>query len=133
MALRYDDYDLRFYGNGIEGDLQVDPVTGDLALTEQWECPRQDMTNRIRTQTGDWSTHPDIGGDLELLEGEPNTRATADQGAAQILRTLTFDGRFSPADLTIRPVPTSIDQIDYYVFLDAGADQPLVVKQTSQL
>ncbi|OXB95101.1 hypothetical protein B9L23_07730 [Parageobacillus galactosidasius] len=121
----------------IEGDL----ITGepneeglvDLALVEKDQCARQDMTNRIRTQTGDWRSHPELGADLELLEGEPNTRETGYRGAEQILNALTYDGRFNEEDLMIRPVPVSINRIDYYVVLDSDETQPIVVTESLEL
>jgi hypothetical protein len=137
MAEKYNEKDIAFYNGGIEGDLILGPPDEDglvdFKLTDDYECARQDITNRIRTQTGDWRSHPEIGGDLELLEGEPNTRETAMKGATQIMKTLTYDGRFRESDLEIRPVPTDIYQIDYFVFLDAGEDGPLVVQQSLEL
>jgi hypothetical protein len=132
----YKERDIRFYGQradgtAIEGDLipgapDADGLV-DFALTEDFECARQDMINRIRTQTTDWRSHPNIGGDLELLEGEPNTRETAAKAAEQIAKTLSFDGRFDLADLSIRPVPTDIYSIDVYTILNTK-DEPVYVK-----
>jgi hypothetical protein len=132
---KYNEVDIGFYqfdesGSPIiEGDVVFE--NGDIKLTGEFESARQDITNRIRTQTGDWRSHPKIGGDLELLEGEPNTRDTANRGVNQINQTLTFDNRFNPDDITIRPVPVRLDQIDYYVFLDAG--KSVVVKKSQNL
>jgi hypothetical protein len=121
----------------IEGDLIAGEPNEegfvDLALTNDYDSARQDMINRIRTQTGDWRSHPDLGADLELLEGEPNTRETGYKGAEQILRSLTYDGRFNAEDLLIRPVPTSIHSIDYYTVLDTDENKPLIVKETLNL
>lgn len=128
----YNEQDIRFYAEGIEGDFVVDE-SGDFALTEDYESARQDITNRIRTQTGDWRSHPDIGADLELLEGEPNTRETGQRGEEQIYRTLTYDNRFDTEDLHVRAVPTSIDSIDFYVMLDTDSRKPVVVNESVEL
>jgi hypothetical protein len=121
----------------IEGDLIIgeENIEGlcDLALTKDYDSARQDITNRVRTQTGDWRSHPKIGGDLELLEGEPNTRETGMQGVEQIRQTLTFDGRFLDNDLSIRPVPTTIESIDYYTMVDTDDNEPILVKNSLEL
>jgi hypothetical protein len=121
----------------IEGDLIVgDPdVEGwvDFAFVEKDQCARQDIVNRIRTQTGEWRSHPELGADLELLEGEPNTRETGYKGAEQILQALTFDGRFHEEDLMVRPVPVDIHRIDYYVMLDSNENEPIVVQKSVEL
>lgn len=130
----YKEQDIRFYDleNGIEGDFIVDE-TGDFALTTEYESARQDMTNRVRTQKGDWRSHQNIGADLELLEGEPNTRATGDKGVNQIYESLTYDGRFDTLDLDVRAVPTSIENIDFFLILDTDKNGNVVVVQPIDL
>ncbi|WP_232620925.1 hypothetical protein [Virgibacillus salexigens] len=116
----------------IEGDLilgEPDNAGGvDLGLTTNYESAEQDAMNRIRTQKGDWRSHENIGADMELLEGEPNTKATGIRGEESIHETLTYDGRFMREDITVKAVPTSIDQIDFYTVVDSDADDPIIVK-----
>ncbi|QHW35651.1 hypothetical protein GZH47_32655 (plasmid) [Paenibacillus rhizovicinus] len=134
---RYNEVDMAFYADGVEGDVILGKPDADglvdFALTGPYDCARQDIINRVRTQRGDWRHHNQIGGDLELLEGEPNTRETAAKGVTQIYDTLMADGRFLQADLYIRPVPISIEQIDFYMLLDAGEEKPLAIKQSLDL
>jgi hypothetical protein len=140
---RYNQKDLSFYYDKIEGgrpviidgkqveiegDLEISE-TGDLLITRDFDSSKQDIMNRIRTQTMDWRSHPRIGGNLELLEGEKNTRITAAKGLAQIKQTLFYDGRFIPSDVEIKPVPSSVNQLDYYVFLNAEKEK-LVIKES---
>lgn len=124
----YNESDIRFYDikEKIEGDLMVDE-SGDLALTVPYECARQDMTNRIHSQKGEWRSHKWIGADLELLEGEPNTRETGMRGVEQIYQTLTADGRFQIADLEVRAVPTSIESIDFFSILNTDTKGKVVI------
>jgi hypothetical protein len=133
---KYNEKDIAFYG-AKEGDFDLGPSDAegksDFRLTDDYESAKQDISNRIRTQTSDWRSHPNIGGDLEMLEGEPNSRATANKGVNQIMSTLTYDGRFREADIQVRAVPVSIYQIDYYTFLNAGEDEPIVVTNSSNL
>ena len=134
---KYIEKDISFYYGDVVGDVALSPPDADglvdFALTEEYDCARQDITNRLRTQTTDWRSHPHIGADLEMLEGEPNTRETALKGVTQIYQTLTVDGRFAPRDLHVRPVPVDIEQIDFYVFLSAGEEEKIYVKQGQQL
>jgi phage baseplate assembly protein W len=130
----YNETDMAFYDleNQIEGDFIVDE-TGDFALTADYESARQDITNRLRTQKGDWRSHPNLGADLELLEGEPNTRETGMQGTTQIYEALTYDHRFNLEDLHVRAVPTSIEEIQFFVLLDADENGTVVINQPLQL
>jgi hypothetical protein len=115
-----------------EGDFIIgeEDVAGgvDFSLTVDNESAEQDMSNRIRTQKGDWRSHQNLGADLELLEGEPNTRETGSRGEEQIHEALTYDGRFISQDVSVRAVPTSIEQIDFYTILDTDDNEPVIVK-----
>lgn len=130
----YNEKDIRFYNleAGIEGDFMVD-ATGDFALTSDFESARQDINNRVQTQKGDWRSHPHIGADLELLEGEPNTRETGLRGETQIYETLLYDGRFSSEDVNVRAVPTSIEQVEFFITLDTDEKGTIVVNQPLEL
>jgi hypothetical protein len=128
----YKEQDIRFYPEESDGDFGVDE-SGDFALTSEYESARQDMANRIRTQKTDWRSHPNIGADLELLEGEPNTRETGERGEAQIYEALTYDNRFDYADVNVRAVPTSIEQIEFYSTLDSDKNGLVVIRQPLDL
>lgn len=131
---KYNEKDIRFYDieKGIEGDYIVDE-TGDFALTDDYESPRQDINNRVQTQKGDWRSHPNIGADLELLEGEPNTKNTGLKGESQIYETLLYDGRFNSEDLTVRGVPTSIESIEFFITLDTDENGTIVATKPVEL
>lgn len=124
----YKEKDIRFYSEEVSGDYMTDE-TGDFALTEGHESAQQDLMNRIRTQTEDWRSHPRIGADLELLEGEPNTRETGMKGITQINETLTFDHRFDIMDVSVRAIPLSIEEIEFFIMLDSE-DENIVVTQS---
>jgi hypothetical protein len=130
----YNEKDIRFYdpANQIEGDYVVDE-TGDFALTEDYESARQDMNNRIQTQKSDWRSHPNIGADLELLEGEPNTRETGMKGSSQIYESLSYDDRFALEDINVRAVPTSIEKIEFFIMLDTDETNPVVINKPLEL
>lgn len=130
----YNEQDIRFYDleNDIEGDYMADE-TGDFALTGEYESARQDMNNRIQTQKGDWRSHQNIGADLELLEGEPNTRETGMKAESQVMQTLTYDGRFAAEDLNVRAVPMSIEEIHLFTTLDTDVNGVIVIDKSLEL
>ncbi|MCY9186601.1 hypothetical protein [Bacillus halotolerans] len=130
----YNEKDIRFYDleNNIDGDFMVDS-TGDFALTDDYESARQDMTNRVRTQKGDWRSHNSLGADLELLEGEPNTRETGLRGESQIYEALTYDHRFDILDLNVRAVPLSIEELQFFVVLDTDKNGPIILSESLNL
>lgn len=102
--------------------------TVDLKITGEHESVRQDMTNRVRSQKGQWRNHHEIGADLELLEGLPNTRANAERGAGMIVEALTEHNRIHARDLSVRAIPKSITQLDFYMMVTSDAsEEPIVV------
>jgi len=100
----------------------------DLALTQDSESLEQDIYNRIKTNSPEWKQHTEIGANLEDMIGKKNTKETAQIGTNNIDKTLTFDGRIKREDISIRAVPTSHDEITYYlqIFTDSRV-KPLVV------
>lgn len=131
---KYNEKDIRFYDEEqqIAGDYFVDS-TGDFAVTSDYESPRQDINNRIQTQKGDWRSHQNLGADLELLEGEPNTRETGDRGSTQLYESLSYDNRFSLEDIEVRAVPTSIEEIQFFITLNTDENAPLVINRSLEL
>ncbi len=106
-----------------DGDLVFTPiieqedgsVIGDLALVQGDEAIGQIMDNRIRTQAPEWKLHPDMGGNLTDLIGEPNSRATAEKGEQQIRQTVTFDNLLEDHTLIIKSIPTARDVITFII------------------
>src|SRR5699024_613295 len=79
-------YEYKIYSI-IEGDFMVqlnEDIDADFLVTEETTSAEQDILNRVRTQKGDWRSHENLGADLELLEGERNTKETGIQGEEQI-------------------------------------------------
>lgn len=128
----YNEKDIRFYPEGVDGDFGVD-ASGDFAITDAYESARQDMANRIRTQKTDWRSHPNLGADLELLEGEPNTPATGARAEAQVYEALSYDNRFDVLDIESRAVPTSIEAIELFTVLNTDENGAIVVRQPLEL
>lgn len=121
----------------VVGDISfeaLDSETADLKITGDFESIRQDMTNRIRSQKGQWKRHERLGSNLELIEGMPNTKATADYGENLIIDSLVNDNRVHINDLKVRAVPKSITQVDYYVIVTSSeSEDPILVVENMNM
>lgn len=87
----------------------------DFKLTENTESLEQDIRNRVRTNSPEWKLHSSIGGNLEDIIGQKNTRKTAELGANKIMQTLTYDKRIARDDISIKPVPTAHDEVTFFL------------------
>jgi len=101
------------------GDLKV-AANGDLQLAAPSGVLKQDVAFRLRTELYDFIPHTDLGTNLDSLIGEPNTKATANNGEQMIVNSLTSDGRIFPGDLMVKGVPINLSTIMYYVFIRDG-------------
>jgi hypothetical protein len=85
--------------------------TVDLAITYGTEVVKQIVYNRIRTQAPDWFVHPTLGGNLDDLIGEPNTKDTAQRGVKSITEALTYGKFLSAGDFSITAVPVNREEV----------------------
>lgn len=76
----------------IEGDLVVDPVTGDLDFVLGDDHIAQEVIFRLKTQKGDWILSPNIGCDLETFIGKPNIDLVHAGIESTVYKSLSFDG-----------------------------------------
>lgn len=133
---RNDFHELMYvYPNGTQSTSpEIDGVAGkivrDLAYVTDRDALKQIVMNRLNTQAPDWYHHPNMGGNLTDLIGEPNNRATADLGAVYIIQALTYDRLFDRTQIIVRPVPINKDEILFMVTLyiqdDTTFQLPLV-------
>lgn len=132
----YDTVDIAFYSKdlSVEGDFDLETkmtengkAYTDFRLTEHYESPRQDAMNRIRTQQTDWRSHKQIGANLELFIGKPNTRKTGDRISQNIMNSLIYDNRFNYEDVETRSVPTSPYQIDNFTMISTNDGDEIVI------
>lgn len=110
------------------GDISTDASEGepvrDIALHSQKNVIKQVLRNRLLTDAPDWLHHPDMGGNLSDLVGEPNTRATGQKGADLIKSAITYQSYINPDSVNVRPVPVNNTTILFYIELkdDTGFD-----------
>jgi phage baseplate assembly protein W len=103
------------------GDISTDPAEGmpvrDIALHSQTNVIKQVLRNRLKTDSPDWFHHPEMGGNLSDLVGEPNTRATGQKGVELITNALSYDGYINTDNINVRPVPVSSSVILFLIEL----------------
>jgi hypothetical protein len=124
-------------GNG--GDLELAaPLTGsdgtqtvDLALSYGINVTKQIIYARIRTQAPDWFVHPTLGGNLEDLIGEPNTKDSANRGIKCITDALTYGSFLSTGDFTVQAIPVNKEEILFVIRVTSQRNNVVVPIQFS--
>lgn len=97
-----------------DGDLTIDE-TGDLALSFDEDCAKDDISVRLLTQNPDWYDYPSIGADLDEMIGEPNDRKTAEEIIKRIRACLTMYNLIPASDLDVVAIPVSQDEVLFYI------------------
>lgn len=117
----------------LNGDLVVNG-SGDLALAaDQSVVDIQQVYIRLMTEPGDFFMYPQLGTDLSLLYGMPQTAQTGDFGKRLIRAALEREGVFKNRQITIEAVPTSADSIRFDVYLMGSNFEPTVLSITQDL
>ena len=125
--MKYSERDISFFKNdNFMGDIQIED--NDFKLVENEKSIKQEVMNRLKTNNPDWVFHPNNGADLEDLRGMEQSRETAEKGKQNIMECLTHDGKFSSVDIRIEPVPTARNEITYFIFMNVGKKEPLVIE-----
>lgn len=103
--------------NGIDllidenGDIIIS--NGDVIKAKDSKAFEQNIKNRILSIKGEIPLHKCIGVNLDLLEGMPNTKETANIGAEQINSSISCDFDEYANEVKIRYFPVDYDKIMY--------------------
>jgi hypothetical protein len=117
----------------LNGDLLV-TGSGDLALADTpTAVDLQQVYIRLMTEPGDFFMYPQLGTDLSILYGMPQTSQTGDFGKRLIRAALEREGVFKNRQITIEAVPTSADAIRFDVYLMSNNAEPTVLSITQDL
>lgn len=113
------------------GDGSIDTEIGfdgrelrDVALSKGISAERQNIMSRLKTDSPDWFHHPNMGGNLSDLIGEPNTKRTGQRGAILIETALTYRGLYDINQVNVRPVPVSEKEIMFLVTISKYRKEP---------
>lgn len=121
-----------FYLN-LTGDITVNGF-GDIASVQtQSEKDVQHIYIRLMTEPGDFYIYPQLGTQLSMLYGMPQTPQTGDFGKRLIRAALEREGVFRNRQITIEAVPVSADEIRFDVYLTGNLNEPTVLSITQNL
>ena len=99
-----------------DGDIALSG--GDIATVSGLDWLTQTINFVLRTEPGDYSVDPAIGGSLAGFIGENNTRELASKIRKRILSALSYESWATPGRIEARVVPMSSDSISVFITLD---------------
>jgi hypothetical protein len=115
------------------GDIVVNGF-GDIATVQtQADKDIQHVYIRLMTEPGDFYIYPQLGTQLSMLYGMPQTPQTGDFGKRLIRAALEREGVFTNRQITIEAVPVSADEIRFDVYLAGNLNEPTVLSITQNL
>lgn len=115
-----------------DGDIETFNLTESMGYTyfkqvSEIDLLIQNIKNRIKTCKPDWF-YDKIGANMEAILGMENSKDTAMYGAQLIEDAITEGGFMKSEDIYIRPVPSSIFSIVYFVAVRVGENSSLQFK-----
>jgi hypothetical protein len=120
----------------LTGDLKKS-ANNDLAIVADSGLKDvQQIFIRLMTETGDFFAYPQLGCDLSLLYGMPQSMATGEIGKRIIRAALedpTKGGIFRGRNITIEAIPTSSTSIRFDVHILDNSAEPVTLSVTQEL
>jgi len=115
--MNYDNIDLKFSNDGdfLIGD------TGDLFGTEDdlIESLKQEISSQLKSDLGDWQSHPSLGTNLRYYVGKPNTRENAKEIEDMVKRALTRSGLVTRQATKVRVSARGINVVIIEIWIAA--------------
>jgi hypothetical protein len=117
----------------LSGDLKVSP-NSDIALTQsRSQSDIQQIYIRLMTQPGDFYSYPQLGCNLDMLYGMPQSPETGELGKRIIKQSLSREGVFAGRNISINAVPTSRTSIRFDVHIENNGIEPVTISVTQDL
>jgi len=117
----------------LNGDLVING-SNDIAVTaNSLQADIQQVYLRLMTEPGDFYIYPQLGTDLSLLYGMPQTPETGEYGKRIIREALQREGLFKGRNMKIDAIPTSRDTIRFDVHIVSDIDRPLTLSVSQKL
>jgi hypothetical protein len=113
MAIRYNYVDAMLTD---DGDISISD--GDFSLCSNSKCFAQHVKMRCLTNKDELPMHPNIGTDLDELEGMPNIRSTGDYGVDKIRTSLGTESPLPMNSITVKGVPVAHNNITFFIYAD---------------
>jgi len=117
----------------MSGDIAIDG-NKDIALTNTvLQDDIQQIYIRLMTEPGDFYIYPQLGTDLSILYGMPQSRETGDLGKRLIRSALEKEGIFQGRNIKVEAVPTGPDSIRFDVHIISDFSEPIVLSVNQNL
>jgi hypothetical protein len=112
------------------GDISIDELSEDIATTKDvmYRALVQQIQDMVQSTQGDWLLNPEIGCNLGMFAGKPNTAATGAAMKKQVKELLVRRGIVTNSEISVEVFPTSPSQIGLVIFV-----KPLGTNSTSRL
>lgn len=111
-----------------DGDILLDPNTGDIMLAEGNLSLEQRILFHLKTTIGDYTLVPKLGASLEQFIGRENTEATGNEVKLAVEAALQRDASLSAYLFTVEVAPISAKEIEIAVFVQSEIGyEPLVI------
>ncbi len=117
----------------MSGDIAVDGNKDVALTTNMLQDDIQQIYMRLMTEPGDFYVYPQLGTDLSILYGMPQSRETGDLGKRLIRAALEKEGIFQGRNIKIEAVPTGPDSIRFDVHIISDFNEPVVLSVTQNL
>lgn len=111
----------------VDGDLAING-NKDIALVgSSLQNDIQQVYIRLMTEPGDFHAYPNLGVDLSVLYGMPQSQRTGKMGIDLISAALQRESAFRGKNITINAIPTSADTIRFDVHVQTGTNQQVTL------
>jgi len=117
----------------MSGDIEIDGNKDVAVTTSMLQDDIQQIYMRLMTEPGDFYIYPQLGTDLSILYGMPQSRETGDLGKRLIRAALEKEGIFQGRNIKIEAVPTGPDSIRFDVHIISDFNEPVVLSVTQNL
>lgn len=117
----------------LSGDLKLSP-NKDIASTQsRSQNDIQQIYIRLMTEPGDFYSYPNLGSDIGIIYGMPQSPNTGEIGKRLIRQALSKDDIFLGRNITIEAVPTSRTSIRFDVHVVDNSQGPITISVTQEL
>lgn len=111
----------------LDGDLLINSNKDIARVNTSLQNDVQQIYIRLMTEPGDFHSYPNLGVDLSILYGKPQTKETGELGKRLISAALQREGIFRGRNIEIAAVPTGPDTIRFDIHIQSGANQPVTL------
>lgn len=121
---------------GYNGDIVISPNKDVARVGSVAEKDLQQIYLRLMTEPGDFMVYPNLGCDLSILKGMPQSKSTGDLGKKIIrdsLQNEIYSGIFRGRNITIDAIPVSENSIRFDVHIENNGTEPVTLTVTQDI